>query len=382
MLVTLAIVLIVMLSAPFLWRAWWGDLYLALLVVWIWIPHRQKTFSRNILLTGIIALGLLGVGMSWGERVVTASLMWPLGAVLGGRGHQTPWSQAALVGVAIIEAVLMFPHGLSATVGTLLSLFGAYWGIRYVGVRREAQALERRRLEELEAAYTELKETHEQLIETSREAAEARARQARLETLADIHDGIGHRLTSLIIGLESLDMMMADDPVQASTRVPELVDTARLALQDVRQAVRDGGESPRAEDMEALIAGAQERGHFSVEVDWQLSPQSLPPSLRGTLFHVLQEALTNILRHARAHHVHIHLSQESQHIRFEVSDDGVLQTVGAPGFGIAQMRRRCQAMGGTLQLTAQVPHGLSLLAILPYEEEEDPSHADTRFSGG
>lgn len=195
------------------------------------------------------------------------------------------------------------------------------------------------------------------------------------------HDGVGHRLTSLIIGLESLEMMIADDPATASNRVSELVETARWALQDVRQAVRDRGDSPRAEDLDALIAGVRERAPLSIEVNWAVAPEGLPAPLRGTIFNVLQEALTNILRHAQAHHVRIHLAEESNQLRFEVADDGILQAVGVPGFGLTQMRQRCQAIGGALQLTANVPHGLSLSVTLPYVNKEDNSHADTHFSG-
>lgn len=225
--------------------------------------------------------------------------------------------------------------------------------------------------QELKAAYDELQATHRQLVETTHEVVGARAREERLQIAADIHDGVGHRLTSLIIGLESMEMMLPDDIDAAEQRLPALVTTARQALLEVRQAVHasqaDDGEVDQ-DAFDQLMEAAARDGAWKLDVHWHADPAHWPPALRITLFRVLQESLTNTLRHAQATHVAVRIAAGDGEVALEVSDDGCLLGEVSPGFGLNHMQKRCQALGGMPTWSARAPHGFSVFARLPVIE--------------
>jgi signal transduction histidine kinase len=268
--------------------------------------------------------------------------------------------------------VLMSPLTIGNIFAALVSVFGIYWGVYGIHLRREAQALDRQRMSQLESTYRQLQETHQRLIDTTQAVVESRAREARLETLADIHDGVGHRLTSLIIGLESLEMMLPDDPHTARTRVTDLVAIAREALQDVRQAVRARSYDPPDFDRQSfdrLIERVRHNGQMRIDAELPESINHWPDLTRMTLYHILQESLTNVLRHAKADRVRVTLRRQLASVILQVADNGILVQPLIPGFGLVRLRQRCEALGGELQLSVAHPHGLDLQATLPLSQE-------------
>ncbi|PSR20867.1 MAG: hypothetical protein C7B45_12950 [Sulfobacillus acidophilus] len=344
--------------------------YLAVYAAWVWVPEPYRTLRNTLILTALSVVGLIWACAYPGLRTLAAALILPYAAILGGRASKSNWMLGAVVLLVLIR-IAMLPINVNNIISAVVGVLGIYWGVYGIRVRREAQALDRERMNELQSAYHQLQEAHQRLVETTQEVAESRAREARLETLADIHDGVGHRLTSLIIGLESLDMMLPDDPKTAAVRVPDLVKTAREALQDVRQAVQARSQDVQEFDrgaLEVMIQRVNQYGQTHVEVDVPRGFNHWPAVIRMALYHVVQESLTNVLRHAQADYVTVRVTATPSMVTVNVRDNGSLASPPSLGFGLNRLRRRCEALGGDLTLSVAVPHGLDLQATLPFPQ--------------
>jgi signal transduction histidine kinase len=94
----------------------------------------------------------------------------------------------------------------------------------------------------------------------------------------------------------------------------------------------------------------------------------LPPAVEAAAYRITQEALTNVVRHADAHHAHITLDTSAAALTVTVTDDGHGISSSSPGgVGLASMRQRAQALRGTLRMDSG-EHGTTVVAILPLQD--------------
>ncbi len=371
---SLALIIVVLLTRHTVNQGFWlGMAYLAFYLGWLWLPERLHSGRNDLILAAVAVSGLLVATRNPEWQPVTIMMLYPCAGLLARRVVPGTWLGITGLGLMAVRYMLA-PADTVSTLVNMVSVGGVYAGFYAGRIRREARDLDRRRVQEIKTAYDELHSTHQQLVETSQAMAEARAREERLQIAADIHDGVGHRLTSLVIGLESMEMMLPDDVDAAERRLPNLVTTARQALMEVRQAVHasqgDDGEMKR-DGFDQLLEDAARDGDWSLTVEWRADPESWSPALRVTLFRVLQESLTNTLRHAHATQVAVRIVDGDGQVALQVSDDGVLIGAVLPGFGLNQMQKRCQALGGTLTWSVSRPHGLTIAACLPWKGEHD-----------
>lgn len=126
-----------------------------------------------------------------------------------------------------------------------------------------------------------------------------------------------------------------------------------------------------------LLDWRQVAPHIRFTLDVAPLPDDLGDTLATAAYRIAQEAVTNAIKHARAHQIHVGLSEEAQALRLTVEDDGIgLPTDWQrPGHhGLLGIRERVHALGGTLTLTPASP-GLRLQAVLPWAQCTPP-HAN------
>ncbi|WP_051913536.1 sensor histidine kinase [Thermus caliditerrae] len=216
------------------------------------------------------------------------------------------------------------------------------------------------------ARYTQaLKERDQersQLLKALIQAQEAeRARIAR-----DLHDQIGQVLTGIDLGLRAVK----EGRLEA---VPTLQELVRSAIQDVRHLSRS--LRPSALDTLGLEAALkrmaeefQERTGIRVNLLCRLKGR-LPETHETTLYRVVQEALTNVARHAKAKQVSVVLQQEGDGIHLVVEDDGQgFPPQVQPGLGILGMRERIELLGGRFQMESLQGLGTTVYARIPLKE--------------
>jgi signal transduction histidine kinase len=206
-------------------------------------------------------------------------------------------------------------------------------------------------------------------LEAERDRVVAATRQERQRLRRDLHDGLGPSLSGVGLGLQALhDARAVDDQAAADrllARIRDEVATAvrevRRILDDLRPAVLDGTRLP---DAIRRHAAAVSTGPIEVSVDAADLP-ILPPAVETAAYRITQEALTNVVRHAGAHHAHVTLDTSDAALTITVTDDGHgINSSTHRGVGLTSMRQRAQALRGTLRVDSG-DHGTTVMAILP-----------------
>jgi signal transduction histidine kinase len=226
--------------------------------------------------------------------------------------------------------------------------------IAEVFAQRASVAVERSRLVARESL---------QRVVTAQEAE--RRRLAR-----ELHDETGQALTSILLGLRSVDE--APDDAGRVHALGELRDLVRSTLQDVRRlavdlrptALDDFGLVPALERLTQTFA---ESTGIRVEFESGLDDR-LPSELETALYRIVQESLTNIVKHARASSVSVVLSRRPGSVTAVVEDDGVgfdADSTREEGLGLVGMRERVALLGGRLSLETTPDAGTTLLAEVP-----------------
>ena len=227
--------------------------------------------------------------------------------------------------------------------------------------------------EENKRHLKELQEAYDQLQEASATAMQYAVLEERARIARDIHDAVGHSLTSLIVQMQALRYMITNDPSQAGRSLDEMLGVARQGLQDIRVSVHSLAEdrsSSGITSFKALLSRMEATASIRYTFHTQVTDDELDSEMNVIWFRVLQEALTNVIRHSGATEVEVSLSREAGFLVMRIRDNGRLspdQIVGE-GFGLRVMKTRLEDRGGRLCYAAVEPHGFELEAALPDEE--------------
>jgi two-component system sensor histidine kinase DesK len=179
----------------------------------------------------------------------------------------------------------------------------------------------------------------------------------------DLHDLLGHTLSLITLKLELSRKLLDRDPEAARRELLEAERVARNALSEVRGAVT----GYRAADLAAELASARLLVEASgINLDYDAPPAGLAPACEGDLALVLREAVTNIVRHARASSAKVRFASEPEAVLMTVEDDG-RGGLREEGNGLRGMRERVSAIGGTMSFDHGAGRGTRLLVRVPCE---------------
>jgi signal transduction histidine kinase len=169
-------------------------------------------------------------------------------------------------------------------------------------------------------------------------------------------------------------------PDQVASSLEAIKKTSREALAELRttlEVFRSDSEEPRSPPpglarLDDLVEGLRSAGR---EVTLLRRPsgdnlRDLPAAVDQAAFRIIQESLTNIVRHAPAAHATVRVAREAELLTVEVSDDGPATSVPPDGNGIRGMQERARAVGGTVEISVREPSGLLVRADLPLLERE------------
>jgi signal transduction histidine kinase len=229
----------------------------------------------------------------------------------------------------------------------------------YVGVRR-ASAVERERLER----------TQETLV-AERTAADERVRIAR-----ELHDVVAHTLSLIVVQSEVLSTRVEDGEQRDAARaVAELGRAAMGELHRTLDLLRGGdepaerGPQPSLADLDRLVEQTR-AGGLVVELSVAGEVRPLPAGVEVSAFRIVQEALTNVRRHASASRVDVRVRFGMEALEVSVEDDGSGAAAAGDreGHGLRGMRERAAMLGGALSAGPLNGSGYRVSAILPYAE--------------
>jgi signal transduction histidine kinase len=188
----------------------------------------------------------------------------------------------------------------------------------------------------------------------------------------ELHDETGQALTSILLGLKPLEEALADHPAGAAALaglreqvVTALQDVRRLAV-ELRPAVLDDyGLVPA---LERLTDSFAEQSDVRVDFHSALGEARLPPEVETALYRVVQESLTNIVKHAKAQNVSVSLARRKSGVAAVIEDDGIgfdQRTISKEGIGLLGMRERLALIDGRLEIESRPGAGTTLVAEVP-----------------
>ena len=253
----------------------------------------------------------------------------------------------------------------SCVVAVPVAVEGHVWG--NLSVRSEialAAATEDRltRFAELAAAAIANAENKEKLS-ASRARVIATADETRRRLQRDVHDGAQQRLVHTIIALK-----LAREAIAAGGTAADLIDEALTNAQRANNELRDvvHGILPAALTRGGLRAGIESLiSDFPLPIELDATVPRLPPSTETTVYFIVAEALTNVIKHAHANTAAVKLAVNGNHLNIEVRDDGTGGADAKLGSGLTGLLDRIEASNGTLALISPAGAGTTLHATLP-----------------
>ncbi len=209
----------------------------------------------------------------------------------------------------------------------------------------------------------------------------------------ELHDETGQALASLMVGLHNVDEAPTDDELRR--RLNDLRQITLSTLEEVRQMAIDLRPSV-LDDLGLVVALArytQEYGNrYQVPVDFQtvgLNGERFSPPIETALYRIVQEAATNIAKHAHALHVSVLLEKHNDQVSVIVEDDGSGFDVEAAFSSAAQdrrlgligMRERAALCGGTVTIESRPGHGTSFFVRIPIHDQQQASNRAQPLTG-
>jgi two-component system sensor histidine kinase DegS len=205
--------------------------------------------------------------------------------------------------------------------------------------------------------------------------------EERLRVAREIHDGPAQSMANVVLCAEICEKLLDVAPEQVKGELRNLKETVKESLQEVRKIIFD--LRPMVLDdlglvptLRRFVAEQQKRTTTVLElVVLNSSERRFPEALEVTVFRVVQEALNNICRHARAQHALVRLELLPRKVNLSVSDDGcgfdaetVLHADGKESYGLLGMRERVELLQGKLKVSSVPGKGSEINVYLPVQE--------------
>ena len=363
-------------------RFW--DLALAVLAAAALIVEGQLRTTGGLSPGAFVLAVLAAVPLAWRTRRPVAALVGvEAGALLCAIAFDASWAATAMVIVELYTVALLGDRQRSLVVGALTAvavvvaivLIEGSVEVTGVGLRlllvfaslALGDTIRSRKALVVAARERARREAHEREQEDRRRVAEERIRIAQ-----ELHDTLAHSLVAINVRASvAVDLRDTQDPSDALLDIKQ---ASAVALSDLRATLgllRDQGDTAPTEPafglqaLPGLVEQARSAG-LSTGVDVEIDDASVSSAVGQAAFRIVQEALTNVLRHADASGAHVSVRADGDELDIEVTDDGHADPSGGPaGLGLRGMLERATALGGRLDVGPRKEGGWRVHAVLP-----------------
>jgi signal transduction histidine kinase len=330
----------------------------------------RRRFPGAVLALGV-ASGLAVAALGLSPIVLGVAI---LVAVYSVAAYGTRWVSLASLAAAEVGsvAVQLTPGRFQApTVVSNALVIGAAWLLgHFVGVRRAYTARLEERTAELEQAREEL--------------ARRAVTKERLRLARELHDVVAHAMSVIAVQSGVGAHVASTQPEEAAKALSAIEATSRAALEELRRllgVLRQDSEPqgdltpvPGLADLDSLLAEVSKAG-LGVRLRVEGTPSQLPAGVDLSAYRIVQEALTNVVKHAGPARAQVRIRYGDQEVTVEVTDDG--RGVGAlagdgragVGHGLIGMRERVAAFNGDLEASPRPGGGFRVAARLPLAAE-------------
>jgi signal transduction histidine kinase len=217
-----------------------------------------------------------------------------------------------------------------------------------------------------------------------RELEQVRSRE-REQLARELHDTVAHHVSAMVIRAQAGRVAAAREPAAAVAALEGVEEEGARTLEEMRAIVaalrdRDGAElapPAGAADLERLVRALGDRLRVDLRLDGELG--ALPPAVDAAVYRIVQEALTNAMRHASdATEVVVRVTGEPHRVRVTVRDDGARTGRSRDGYGLTGLRERAALLGGELRAGPGADQGWRVEAELPRGRSDNGVHPRRR----
>jgi signal transduction histidine kinase len=225
--------------------------------------------------------------------------------------------------------------------------------------------------------YADALEARTRVLEREREAnARIAAAEERVRLARELHDVVGHSVSVMVVQAGAERLALGEERPATREALLAIERTGREALAEMSRLLgilrrKDEGLAlaprPSLADVEALVGSVRGAG-VPVELHVEGDPTSLPPGVDVSAYRIVQEALTNVVKHAGPARASVAVRYGERAVEVEVTDDGRGQQDGnGAGYGLAGMRERVELHGGTFEAGKRNGGGFAVKASLPVD---------------
>lgn len=213
----------------------------------------------------------------------------------------------------------------------------------------------RQEKEKQDVLYRELLSAHKKLKKSAEEVSRLTAVEERNKIARDIHDSLGHNMTALIMQIQMTEHYLDSDYTKSRELLSASLETAKKSLSDIRAVVETLRSSENAvstnKEIKTLVKDFSKK--TGIEIDLKIEGVVVDsPKVSDTLYHIIQEGMTNAVRHGNASKIQITLNYTGSGARFTIKDNGSGAKNIKEGFGMKGIRERAEALNGEVEFDA------------------------------
>ena len=227
---------------------------------------------------------------------------------------------------------------------------------------------------ELELKTKELQKAYEKLQEVYDAKEEVIILKERNRIAGEIHDTIGHTLTTVLVKMEASKRLMKKDVDLALDKFNAAQEQVRKGLNDIRKSVRALKEGEDLLDfvnlLHAFISEVENNSGVSIEYSFSKIP-NLDKKIENTLYRALQESITNGIRHGGSNKFELQILYKDNKIEFTVKDNGSGSEDLEFGFGLSNIKYKVEGLGGTFSVESKANEGTTIRIEIPVNEVEE-----------
>ena len=253
----------------------------------------------------------------------------------------------------------------------MLSLLNTMIFILYMVVMTLSQTSEKERILRLNS---QLQMANRKLEEYAQEQVRMTETRERNRLAREIHDTLGHSLTGIITGIEACIMLMDIAPEATKEQLRAIAEVARNGITDVRHSVNalrpDALETLSLESaIRKLVEESEKWTGVKIDLVFPENLQNLDQDEEDVLYRIVQESITNAIRHGKATHIDVRMEHVDNDLRIRIADNGKGCDNIQSGFGLHHMQERIDMLKGTLSYSGK--DGFVIEAVVPIRVEAE-----------
>ena len=354
---------------------WTG--YLLAILAGVAVACRRRWPRTMLMLAAVTSLASIGLGFTRDPLIAVALVLYIVAAVEPVRVSLTALALVVIAASVVLVSVApsfgeerftgIAPQRVLATI----SLQAAAWAIGFAVRRQRAYVRAARERAELE-------------VQAQQDLAWRAVTEERLQIARDLHDVVAHSMSVIVVQAGVGRHLMTEQPERAGEALEVIETTTRDVLREMRSLLGVLREDPRDRapfttdglqpapslgDLETLVARSADAG-LRVDLHVAGDRRRLPDGIETAAYRIIQEALTNVVKHSGTNRCHLRIEYRSGALSIEVTDDGLGPRVAsADGHGIIGMRERATMYGGDFAACPLPVRGYRVATNLPISED-------------